>query len=103
MCTTPYREAGYKPRETGQPESKEDLWERSPMNPKRKLVKRSEVNPDAGKVKGLFRDNTKCPKCGSPTFTANVDDVNTRLCMNDACKWKGAVGSGVDFQRDYMR
>lgn len=70
---------------------------------KRKLVKRSEVNPDAGKVKGLFRDNTKCPKCGSPTFTANVDDVNTRLCTNDECKWKGAVGNGEDFQRDYMR
>ena len=32
--------------------------------------------------------STPCPKCGSPTFTANIDDKNTILCINDDCKWK---------------
>lgn len=35
MCATPYREAGYKPREAGQPESKEDLKEHSPRKEKK--------------------------------------------------------------------
>lgn len=30
-----------------------------------------------------------CPKCGTATFRANVDDEERDLCMNDECKWQG--------------
>jgi ssDNA-binding Zn-finger/Zn-ribbon topoisomerase 1 len=35
--------------------------------------------------------STLCPKCGSPTFIANIDDKSTILCINDSCKWKSII------------
>ena len=32
----------------------------------------------------------KCPVCGSPTFFANIDDVDMVLC--EGCKWKRRTG-----------
>lgn len=37
-----------------------------------------------------------CPKCGSPTFTADIDGGMKRLCMNDACKWKAAAAEAAE-------
>lgn len=32
-----------------------------------------------------------CPKCGSWTFCANIDEGYQILCSNDACRWKQKV------------
>lgn len=47
------------------------------------------------------REIVPCPSCGGPTFTANVDDQDTRLCMSDACRWKGPAmpEGGTDVMR----
>lgn len=33
----------------------------------------------------------RCPKCHGPVYIANVDDVDTILCMDDGCRWKMQV------------
>jgi hypothetical protein len=43
----------------------------------------------ARRLTGIYTgDIVKCPKCGSGTFVANIDDKDTFLCINDDCKWK---------------
>lgn len=34
-----------------------------------------------------------CPKCGSPTFCANIDEGHQILCLSDACKWKQNIAT----------
>ncbi len=37
----------------------------------------------------------KCPKCGTPTFKANVDDTWQEFCQNNDCWWKAPTSDNL--------
>ena len=49
------------------------------------------------------KSDPRCPDCGSPTFIANVDDVDTVFCTNNECKWKAPVSNETGLLRDSFR